>query len=465
MEQQEATVEAWVTSGKKKKLLITVKYASKYSLWVRFPPNNAQKDGAEFASLGVRLDGQEYELGSCRLISEPNIDGYAGRLVLTRDFYDLESLFFHRKATRLPAPSQIIPPMLEQGSRIRQPFKNYVADLAYALSLYRSQFDALNTGFQGEPEHVSRIVEQTILESEGRSFMRFLDEKLAELKNLVSRLAKKEGEEHSYYFRKLLWNVILCSPIMTRTNLKPRGYAGDYEMMRMLYANAYEGDSIFSKLLHKHPVEQPAAEAVRNRREYIAKWVHQYLRRTAQSSSKKKVHILSVACGPAFELKNILEPAKLCHKLHFTLFDQDPYALLEAAKMVDHLERSLGIKISVEYLRESVRTMLFTKQLVERWGQCHLIYSMGLFDYLTLPMAVAVLGKLYQLLVPGGQMVIGNFHPGNPNKLYMEYWLDWLLYYRTEQELKDLTKDLPGVGVSVSADSTGIQLFLHVNKR
>jgi extracellular factor (EF) 3-hydroxypalmitic acid methyl ester biosynthesis protein len=464
MEQQEVIVEAWVTSGRKK-LAITVKYASKFSLWVRFPADKTQEDGTEFTGLGVRMDGQEYKLGSCRLISEPNIDGYAGRLVLTRDFYDLESLFFHRKAAKLPSLSQTIPPVLEQRTRIQQPFKNYVSDLAYALSIYRSHFDALDAGYQGEPEHVRQIVEQAIIESEGRSFMRFLDEKLDELESLVSRLPKKETAEHGFYFRKLLWNVILCSPIMTRSNLKPRGYAGDYEMMRMLYSNVYEGDSTFSRLLHKHPVEEPASDAVRNRREYIAKWIQQYLRRSGQSGSKKKAHVLSVACGPAFELKNILNPARLCHKLHFTLFDQDSYALLEAAKMVDELEHFQGIKISVEYLRESVRNLLFTKQLVERWGQCHLIYSMGLFDYLSSPIAMAVLDRLYQLLVPGGQMVIGNFHPSNPDRLYMEYWLDWVLIYRTEQELKDLAKDLPRADVSVSADSTGIQLFLHVNKR
>jgi extracellular factor (EF) 3-hydroxypalmitic acid methyl ester biosynthesis protein len=112
-----------------------------------------------------------------------------------------------------------------------------------------------------------------------------------------------------------------------------------------------------------------------------------------------------------------------------------------------------------------VRTMLFTKQLIERWGQCQLIYSMGLFDYLTPQIATAVLDKLYQLLVPGGQMVIGNFHPSNPNRPYMEYWLDWVLNYRTEEEFKELAKDLPKAEVSISAESTGIQLFLHVNKR
>ncbi|GAH98529.1 unnamed protein product, partial [marine sediment metagenome] len=67
-------------------------------------------------------------------------------------------------------------------------------------------------------------------------------------------------------------------------------------------------------------------------------------------------------------------------------------------------------KIEVDYLNASVRTMLATRQLIKEWGQFDFIYSMGLFDYLTPPVATAVLGRLYQLLKPGGDMLIGNFH-------------------------------------------------------
>jgi extracellular factor (EF) 3-hydroxypalmitic acid methyl ester biosynthesis protein len=181
-------------------------------------------------------------------------------------------------------------------------------------------------------------------------------------------------------------------------------------------------------------VEQPAAEAVRNRRGYIADWVRTYSDK-AKYSAKNRLHILSVACGPAFELRDIMDSARKCRQLHFTLFDQDSYALLEAARVVDMVEKSFDEKLSVEFLRESVRTMLFTQQLTQRWGHYHLIYSMGLFDYLTPPVAASVLGKLYQLLLPGGQIVVGNFHPSNRSRVYMDYWLDWVLFHRTEAEL------------------------------
>jgi len=108
--------------------------------------------------------------------------------------------------------------------------------------------------------------------------------------------------------------------------------------------------------------------------------------------------------------------------------------------------------------------MLRNPQLFERWGQFHFIYSLGLFDYLTPPVAKRVLKKLYDLLLPGGQLLIGNFHINNPNRYYMEYWMDWVVYYRTEEAFTDLSNDIQGAESSVFYDETGVQMFLNVRK-
>ncbi len=61
-------------------------------------------------------------------------------------------------------------------------------------------------------------------------------------------------------------------------------------------------------------------------------------------------------------------------------------------------------------------------------------------------------------------MVLGNFHASNPSKYYMEYWLDWVLYYRKEKDLKNLLKNIPSAKSDVFFDDTGVQIFLHVKK-
>ena len=77
-------------------------------------------------------------------------------------------------------------------------------------------------------------------------------------------------------------------------------------MMNMIYANEYEGSTTFGKLMHKHPVEHPAAQAVRNRIGTITKYLNE-LKSKKPKESHKKIHVLSVACGPALELQNVFK--------------------------------------------------------------------------------------------------------------------------------------------------------------
>ena len=90
---------------------------------------------------------------------------------------------------------------------------------------------------------------------------------------------------------------------------------------------------------------------------------------------------------------------------------------------------------------------------------------MGLFDYLVPRVAKAVLKKLYELLLPGGEIVIGNFHVSSRDRYFLEYWGDCHLLYRTENDLKDLFDEDPSATVAVIRDKTGIQMFLHIKKR
>jgi extracellular factor (EF) 3-hydroxypalmitic acid methyl ester biosynthesis protein len=463
MEQQTLKISANLARGNKN-VPIHAQYASKYSIFVRFLNHDRFIDGVEFSKLVIQNNGEEHELGPCRFISEPNIDGYDGRLIFVHDVYDLGSLFSDNRVLSLQNAFIDLPLVLAHKEKIKQSFKDYTANLSYDLNVYKSLFDDLDTEYIQEPSEIQESVQEAIINTEGEKFLSFLDEKVKELGHIVAGFSKEEHERHGFYFRKLLWSIIMCSPFMRRTNLKPRGYSGDSEMMRMLYRNEYEGETTFSRLMHKHPLEHPAARAVRNRRKLVTqKLIEGQNGNSALSGEKLKV--LSVACGPAFEMQDILLSPEDCDKYHFSLLDQDRQALYEAAILIDQIEKNLGAKIVVDYLDESVRTMLASTQLREKWGLFDYIYSMGLFDYLTPPVASAVLGKLYQILKPGGTMLIGNFHVSNPSRCYMEYWLDWVLYYRTEEEFTDLLRNAESEEASVFFEDSGSQMFLQVVKR
>ena len=462
MNLETSIIKGHLVNGKEE-IPVDVKYSSKHSVSVRFLNENPFRVNEEFSKLVIDINDTILELGPCRLISEPNIDGYTGRLVFTEEVYDIERLFSDGKLIRLQDNLLNLPLLLSHKDKIRQSFKDYTANLAYDLNVYKNLFDEVDAEINDAANEIQKSIQEAIINTEGIKFMRFLDDKLGELNDLVADFTKDEHERHGFYFRKVLWNIIMCSSFMKRTNLKPREYAGDSEMFRMIYLNEYEGESIFSKLMNKHPLEHAGAQAVRNRRKIVS----ETFRRLANKYHffpQEKIKVLSVGCGPAFELQDILLSPEDCRRYHFILLDQDRHALYEAATLVTQIENRLNEKVKAVYMNASVRTMLRPRRLIDKWGRLHFIYCMGLFDYLTPPVAAAVLRGLYKILKPEGEILIGNFHASNPSRYYMEYWNDWVVYHRNEEEFVGLAKETPSAEVSLHFDDTRIQMFLNIKK-
>lgn len=443
------------------KIAIEVRYNSKYSLLVRFKNDLSYKTGTVFDALKINVEEEAVDLGKCRLYVEPNIDGFAGHLTFVTDVYDFENLFQNQKLSKLQSVFDNLPIILSYKNNIDNVFKEYTANLNYDLNVYKNIFDSLDREFNDEPKNVKQEIQDAIIETEGRKFMDFLEDKLDELTQLVKGFDKRQHESHGFYFRKQLWNIILCSTMMKRTNLKPRGYAGDSEMMRLIYLNNAQGRSTFSKLMHLHPMGHPGAQAVRNRRKLIVNMLHAVW---DKSTEEQKMKVLSVACGPAFELQDIFTKTDDFNRYHFTLLDQDRAALYEAATVIDEIEKRLQSEVEVRYLTESVRIILRTRELDKLWGQFSFIYTLGLFDYLTPPVAKAVLAKLYQIIKPGGELIVGNYHVSNKSRVYMEYWHDWVLFYRTEEDMLNLINPEWNAEHSVFFEETKSQMFLHIRK-
>jgi extracellular factor (EF) 3-hydroxypalmitic acid methyl ester biosynthesis protein len=445
-----------------KKIPIYAKNSSKYSLQFRYLDQHIDHNEKPVKLL-IKNNGDSIELGPCRILTDSDLNGYSGRIVFTENVYDIQSLFLYKKVIKLQSAFSDLPLILDRKGNIRKTFKEYTGDLVYDLSVYKKIFDDLDSQYRDEPENVRKSVQKAIINSEGQKFMRFFHEKVEELNHVVKDFNQKEHQQHGFYFRRQLWNFVLCCALMARTNLKPRGYAGDSEMMKMIYLNDYQGDTTFCKLMQKYTVGVPAAQSVRNRRTLIMEMLRKFCQ-TNCLAPQEKIKILSVACGPAFELEDILRSPYDFEKYHFTLLDQDPRALKDATQFISDIEEKYGATAKIDYVNISVRLMLGKTPFKTDPGKFHFIYSMGLFDYLSTPVAKAIISKLYQLLMPGGELVVGNFHVSNPSKHFMEYWGDWHLFHRTEQEFKNLLSKSSAAEISVIFEDTGSQMFLDINK-
>lgn len=445
-----------------KEVDVDIMYASKSSLFVRSLNGFKPQNGDSFENLKLNLNKRDIELGKCKFFSTLKTPSFDGQLVFTDDVYDFYETFSHGRIINLRTYFQNLPVILLQKDKIKPEFKEYCGSLIYDLNAYRSFFDKVDSEFQSEDQKSLKRIQEITIEIEGKNYFEYFDKRLDELAALVRDFTPDEHHTHGFYFRRQLWGIISASIFMLRTNLKPRGYAGDSKTLAIIYENEYLGDSIFEKLMHKHPLENAAARAVRNRRVFVADEFRKL--RLQKNNKKKKLRVMSVACGPAAEIEDLIETKDDAQHCHFTLLDQDNEALWEAEENIKRRQRTLNTEIDYFLFPESVRTLIRVKDLPKQIGTFDYIYSMGLYDYLTDRIASALTKKLYELLLPGGTLLIGNYHIDNPSCIYMEYWLDWVLYYRSESELLAIADDLPDAEIKIVFEESGSQMFLLIKK-
>jgi extracellular factor (EF) 3-hydroxypalmitic acid methyl ester biosynthesis protein len=404
--------------------------------------------------------GQKKDLGSGKVVHLDTRDNevFLG-IYLDKEFIDMDILMDKQSLHLQEDEIKKLRMQFSIQEDIPSEFIYFCSSFVYGLSLYKIALDALDQKFENEPEKLKEALFSSVLQGVGNEFYQFLDSRIEELKIVTDRYTKLENEKYGFYLRRSIWNYILESDFIRRTNLKPRGYAGDSVMMGMLYRNEYSGKSSFGKIFHKHPCNTKAADAVRNRRTLIKKYISQIL----SSSGKEDFKILSIACGPAWEIQDFFRESPFRYQAKIFLLDQDEDALEEAKVGIDSIltEKPFQIKC----IKESVRTILKTGSPEIKFGQYDFIYSMGLYDYLTDSIAKALTEKLYSMLCPGGILIIGNYHVKNETRKYMEYIMDWVLYYRDEESMFELLEDIPkGFSSEVGFDNSGTQMFLRVEK-
>ena len=443
-------------------LAFSASSASRLCLHVTFDDARIP-DGTELQWVELEVE-QVVRLGRCRFTADGGAaEESTGRLLFLDDIYDCQSLVRDGKFMDLRGFFQNLPLVLSQRERIRPEFKEYCARLAYDLSVYKRFFDEQEEIIAEEPGEVALAAREALLKTEGGRFLGFLDEKIRELDALVQAYTYEEHERHGFYLRRLLWPYLVAGEFLRRSNLKPRGYSGDAEMMIMAYENAYVGQHTFSQLMHKHAVETRAAEAVRSRRRLVPRVLREVMERVGELAPRG-FHVLSLAAGPATEIEELIRDAADARRFDLSFLDQDPFALNLAAATVRRVEAAHGEPLSVHYLQDSVRTMIRSRDLGGVIGRHHFVYSMGLFDYLSAPVARVVLAKVWEVVRPGGTLLVGNFHASTPTRYHMAYWGDWSLWYRTEATFMALSDGLDCSAARIDFDETGCQMFLRLDK-
>jgi hypothetical protein len=250
---------------------------------------------------------------------------------------------------------------------------------------------------------------------------------------------------------------LLTTETAERFYSKPRGYAGDYLSIHNIYQNKSGGSGRLGPLIDRMFLEAPPAVAVRNRRSLLAGEIAA----TVNSSTDGPVKVMCMASGPATEIFDVFSTLGDKSRLRVTLLDIDLHALA----YVDELRNRYKLANQITLINENLIALSLGrgKTVVEPQ---HLIYSIGLIDYLNDRLVGKLLQYVYENLAPGGRVILGNFHPRNPAKEFMDYVLEWNLIHRTEEDMNRLFVNSPFKRecTRVQYEAEGINLFAECVK-
>ena len=266
--------------------------------------------------------------------------------------------------------------------------------------------------------------------------------------NTLQRELRTEGflkNEDVIEFQKRFGEAMLTSKTLQGfCCVKPHGYSGDFEIIDKIYTNSITEDSKFSKWDYFfHTLA--ACKAVRNRKDYFK----QLLKTKAND-----INILNLASGPCRDMIEYLEENPKS-EISFDCVELDTNAI-EYGKNL--LNKSTIKQTKINFINKNIFKFDTSKEY-------DLIWSAGLFDYFEDKVFIRLLKRFLKNIRTDGELVIGNFHPKNPSKAYMEFGF-WYLNHRTEEDLIKLAHacGIEDKNIDIKSESEGVNLFLHISK-
>jgi extracellular factor (EF) 3-hydroxypalmitic acid methyl ester biosynthesis protein len=281
-----------------------------------------------------------------------------------------------------------------------------------------------------------------------------MDRLILGMKNIKQNHSHNDWETFTKFdfVDRSLTTLIHQCPFTYHSFSRPRGYAGDAELIDYIYALKSLPDNLtkLGREILNHRSDSPVARSVRSRRDILAETID-----TIAAESNYPIQILSAACGHLREAQK--SQAVLSHQIgKFYALDRDPLSL----EMID---RELA-EYSIQTIPSSV-TALVRKKLT--FENLDFAYAAGLYDYLSQPFATCLIKAIFDMLRPGGRLLLANFVPDHLEVGYMETFMQWNLIYRTEAELEAVAIDIPETEIAskrIFFENEGNIVFLELVK-
>ena len=347
---------------------------------------------------------------------------------------------------------------------IHPEYKQALADAVFLMNSYRrlltDQERALGKSTVGEARARG---EREALDAAETGFRAQYDELRLVFNRRTADLAPRLRETYKRYTESMLHPCVLCAPAAHHCYIKPLGYPGDYVLMSHLYSDERRGDTLYAKLIHQVVVrEEPLAAAVRQRKDFMLSLIRQVA--MTPRASADRARIMSLGCGPAQEILEYVQDRE-SPEIGLTLVDQDQRSLAHVNWTLSKLLVPRRAPTPAQYLYIGFKQLLARNEVLEAIRDQDLIYTAGLFDYLSPRIAQRLALRLFHKLRPGGTLAIGNFGRPSGAAWSLDYWMDWPLIYRTREDMLDIARNIGDSGSkAVKTDASGYTNILIIHK-
>ncbi|MDB6137143.1 MAG: phcB, partial [Verrucomicrobiaceae bacterium] len=358
--------------------------------------------------------------------------------------------------------------------RISQVFKSVVAEVASLLDEAKQGLDRIEISLQSQPDESRNILMRALMPQLFEGMGPAINEVFERFERASDGIPPELDAEYHSLVRQHLHPYMMCSPFIHHIYSKPLGYAGDYGALQKLLGDPFEGHTLFAKVLNAWLVLNPAGEAYRTRLKTILEALHDQAERCHERSAEFRV--LSIGCGAANEVVRFAANDDLCNNTAFTLVDFSSDTLAFAKKNVEDAMREHWRLMRASYVKMSVQGLILDEARMQRKGvPSHgpvakaggydFIYCTGLYDYFSDRVTRRLTQSMYNMLAPGGRLLVCNFTPANPIRHFMKYVLDWDLKHRTPEQLLSLAPaGSKADQLRITMSPGDVEAYLHVTK-
>ncbi len=358
--------------------------------------------------------------------------------------------------------------------RISQVFKSVVAEVASLLDEAKQGLDRIEISMQSQPDDTRNATLRSLLPQLFEGMGPAINQVFERFERASDGIPPELDAEYHSLVRQHLHPYMMCSPFIHHIYSKPLGYAGDYGALQKLLGDPFEGHTLFAKVLNAWLVLNPAGEAYRTRLKTILEALHDQAERCHERGTEMRV--LSIGCGAANEVVRFAANDDLCNNTAFTLVDFSSDTLAFAKSNVEEAMREHWRLMRASYVKMSVQGLILdearmARKNVQSFGQVakaggyDFIYCTGLYDYFSDRVTRRLTQSMYNMLAPGGRLLVCNFTPANPIRHFMKYVLDWDLKHRTAEQMMSLAP----IGSKpehrrITMSPGDVEAYLHVSK-